>query len=453
MGCTNSKLDDLPAVALCRDRCEFLDEAIRQRFLLAETHVQYVHSLKQMGHSLHHFIHQDGGGGGVGGGDSPQLNLPPARKGGDAVGISVKETAKGGVAHHSHSNSGDGHIQFHSDPDDDDDESGSISGSGHSSPLHDHDHDRDHHDGFGHMDYGNSYHTMMNTDHETLGGFSQGGFTHMNYMKNQPKPSIVYEQKPYSSETIQHHYVGESSSASASTSYHPPYAFPYSNNLSSSYYPPNYGYGVPGGPPAGGGGYYGLAPPIYGSPQRAEASSSKPPPLPPPSPPQASAWDFFNPFETYDKYYPSYTPSRDSKELREEEGIPDLEEEDYPHEVKKVHVEEKFVDGSGGGGSGGGGGGGGGDAEPSLYQTRPSVDNEDVEYEVHVVDKKVVDEERNEEHSSAARAGPRDVFDVATELEVQFVRASESGNEIAKMLEVGKLPYQRKHGMKIEAHS
>ncbi|KAJ0077679.1 hypothetical protein Patl1_35645 [Pistacia atlantica] len=453
MGCTNSKLDDLPAVALCRDRCGFLDEAIRQRFLLAETHVLYVHSLKEMGPSLRRFITQDGGsgGGGVGGGDSPQLNLPPAKKGGDAVGISVKETssssAKGGVAYHSHSNSGDGHIQFHSDPDDDDDESGSISGSGHSSPLHDHDHDHD--DGFGHKDYGNSYHMMMNTDHETL-----GGFTHMNYMKNQPKPSIVYEQKPYSSETIQHHFVGESSSAS--TSYYPPYAYPYSNNLSSSYFPPNYGYGVPGGPGGGAGGsYYGLAPPTYGSPQRAEAvaSSSKPPP-PPPSPPKSSAWDFLNPFESYDKYYPSYTPSRDSKELREEEGIPDLEEEDYPHEVKKVHVQEKFVDGSGGGGSGGGGGGGGanvgdGDAEPSFYQTRPSVDNEDVKYEVHVVDKKVVDEERNEEHSSTARAGPRDVFDVARELEVQFVRASESGSEIAKMLEVGKLPYQRKHVSKM----
>ncbi|XP_044489132.1 protein ALTERED PHOSPHATE STARVATION RESPONSE 1-like [Mangifera indica] len=446
MGCTNSKLDDLPAVALCRNRCGFLDEAIQQRYLLAETHVHYVHSLEQMGHSLRHFINQGGVGGG--GGDSPTLNLPPAKKGGDAVGISVKEppslpSAKVGGAYHSHSNPGDGHIQFVSDPDDDDEKSGS----GNSSPLNDHDHDFDHHDGFKHIDYRNSYYT----DREILGGFSQGGFTHTNYMKNQPKPPIVFEQKPYSSETIQHHYVGESSSASTSTSYYPPHAYPYSNSLSSSYFPPSYGYGVAGGPgPSGAGGYYGLAPPGYGSPQRAEAvaSSSKPPP-PPPSPPQFSAWDFLNPFESYDKFYPSYALSMDSKELREKEGIPDLEEEDYSHEVKKVHVEEKFVDGSGGGGSGGGGGGGVGGAESSLHQTRPSVDNEGVEYEVHVVDQKVVDEERNEEHGGAARAGPRDVFDVARELEVQFVRASESGTEIAELLEVGKLPYQRKHVSKM----
>ncbi|TYI49940.1 hypothetical protein E1A91_D12G068400v1 [Gossypium mustelinum] len=30
MGCSSSKLDDLPAVALCRERCSFLDEAIQQ---------------------------------------------------------------------------------------------------------------------------------------------------------------------------------------------------------------------------------------------------------------------------------------------------------------------------------------------------------------------------------------------------------------------------------------
>jgi hypothetical protein len=36
---------------------------------------------------------------------------------------------------------------------------------------------------------------------------------------------------------------------------------------------------------------------------------------------------------------------------------------------------------------------------------------------------------------------------VAKEIEFQFERASESGNEIAKILEVGRLPYNRKHGV------
>ncbi|KAK9017825.1 hypothetical protein V6N11_000826 [Hibiscus sabdariffa] len=42
-------------------------------------------------------------------------------------------------------------------------------------------------------------------------------------------------------------------------------------------------------------------------------SSSKPPP-PPPSPPRASSWDFLNPFKSFESYYPSYTPSWDSRE-------------------------------------------------------------------------------------------------------------------------------------------
>jgi hypothetical protein len=33
--------------------------------------------------------------------------------------------------------------------------------------------------------------------------------------------------------------------------------------------------------------------------------------------------------------------------LREEEGIPDLEDEDYQHEfVKEVHVDKKYMDGA-----------------------------------------------------------------------------------------------------------
>ena len=37
-------------------------------------------------------------------------------------------------------------------------------------------------------------------------------------------------------------------------------------------------------------------------------------------------------------------------------------------------------------------------------------------------------------------------IDVAREIQAQFQRASESGNEIARMLEVGKHHYNRKHG-------
>ncbi|KAE8706646.1 hypothetical protein F3Y22_tig00110391pilonHSYRG00175 [Hibiscus syriacus] len=162
----------------------------------------------------------------------------------------------------------------------------------------------------------------------------------------------------------------------------------------------------------------------------AEGSSSKLPPPPPPSPSRASAWDFLNPFQSYENYNPPYTPSRDSREVREEEGIPDLEDEDYHHEVvKEVHGDQKFVDG-------GGqsmppveaeyGKVASSEAEASHHQARPSdgMENDGVEYEVHVVDKKVVDDEK-------------------------FVRASDSGSEIGKLLEVETLHYQRKHGSKM----
>ena len=68
-----------------------------------------------------------------------------------------------------------------------------------------------------------------------------------------------------------------------------------------------------------------------------------PPPLP--SPPKVSAWDFFNPFDIYDSGYPGYysqskygsiASSPDSNEVREREGIPDLEEETENEVIREV---------------------------------------------------------------------------------------------------------------------
>ncbi|KAJ9189450.1 hypothetical protein P3X46_000743 [Hevea brasiliensis] len=442
MGCATSKLDDLPAVALCRDRCAFLDEAVNQRFAFAEAHNAYIYSLRMIGGSLHHFIEQDYSASGF----VPKLNLPPQRKG-DPLTLSDEGTSspkKRNIAHDSHSNSGS-HLHFHSDSDDDDDDISHLHHSDHSSPLHG--------SGSGggvHIEYMPS--EYMGTGHDSYAG---GGFLHMNYMKNKATtPSVVYEQRPVTSETV---HFGESSASS--------YFYP-NSSYQMNYLYPNYG-------PAGGAmtGYYGSFPP-YGSsstPPPPTASSSKPPP-PPPSPPSTSALDFLNLFDSYDNYYPPYTPSRDSKELREEEGIPDLEDENHQQEVlKEVYGHKKYVDGGGGGGGGGGGAkpnnysksvmmddgdaNVGGNTEASLYQTRPSasMDNDGLEYEVHVVEKKV-DDERSEEHRNAGfkrGGGLLDVSQVAFEIKIQFERASDSGKEIAQMLEVGRLPYQRKHVSKM----
>lgn len=52
MGCNSSRLDRLPAVALCRDRCKFVDEALRQSYTLADAHVAHMDSLKTLGPAL-----------------------------------------------------------------------------------------------------------------------------------------------------------------------------------------------------------------------------------------------------------------------------------------------------------------------------------------------------------------------------------------------------------------
>lgn len=266
----------------------------------------------------------------------------------------------------------------------------------------------------------------------------------MNFMKNQATPSVTYQHGPMSVQPLR---MGEGSY----------YSYGYQNNNPSpySYGGVNYGYYDQQPPPLP----YGASSPSMAT----EASSSKPPP-PPPSPPRSSPWDFFNPFETYDSYYPPNTPSRDSKDLREEEGIPDLEDENYQHEVvKEIHGTQKFVDG------GGGGGGNYGkmaenEAEKvnnmdGLYQKQSaSADNDRVEYEVHMLEKKVVDSEeevgdRGNVAAFKASSGPRGVYEVAREIHVQFERASECGNELAKMLEVGKQPYHSKNHGKISHQS
>ncbi|XP_027939380.1 nitrate regulatory gene2 protein-like [Vigna unguiculata] len=383
MGCASSKLDDLPAVALCRERCVFLDEAIHQRYALAAAHIAYINSLKAIGHSLHSFVHHDT--------QRPPPPSPSPPSSSPSPPHKTHQLSK--HASPTHSDSGGSHLHFHSDSDD----LASLHHSPQSSPIrlpafYDNSHPPDHH-------------------------------LHINYMKNKAAPSIVYEQRPLSPETG---YLGESSSS----------FYPYPSSYPS--YPYTYD-------PYS-------APPFAGSsqPQPQRTPNSKPPP-PPPSPPRASTWDFLNFFDNSDdKYYPqphyTPTPSRDSRELREEEGIPDLEDEDYHHEVvKQVHGDQKLVDPK--------------PEPPNPHHNHlhdedddEEEDEDEVEYEVHVVDKKVVDADNDannkpKDHAAfrSRRPGSRNPLEVAKEIQDLFQRASDSGALIAKILEVGKLPHNRKH--------
>lgn len=398
MGCASSKLDDLPAVALCRDRCSFLDEAIHQRYALAAAHVAYINSLTAIGHSLHSFIQHDKDFAAASS-PSPPPSPPPKNHN--------HHLAKHASPSPPHSDSSS-HLHFHSDSDqeegEEDEHDDSLHHSQHSSPLH--------------LPNTGGYYNDSPLHHHMPSNI------HMNFMKKAPTPSIVYQQRPMNPQNA---YVGESSSSFYP--YQQPYQQPYPSNNNNYNY--NYNYSNP--PPSS---FYGSSPPPPAP------SSSKPPP-PPPSPPRASTWDFLNFFDSDDKYYsqpqytPTATPSRDSKEVREEEGIPDLEDEDYQHEVvKKVHGDQKMVDPPN---------------HAHAHDAHSSPDEESgVEYEVHVVDKKVVDDDDKPKSKSkpkenaAFRTGSRDPLEVAKEIQILFQKASDSGNHIADILEVGKLRYNPK---------
>ncbi|VFQ82999.1 unnamed protein product [Cuscuta campestris] len=254
---------------------------------------------------------------------------------------------------------------------------------------------------------------------------------HMNFMRNQSTPSVTYQQRPMAADTVR---MGDISSSSPSSSYHP---HPNPSFISSFY---NYA----------GGGFFGASQPVHRSSQPSSSTSKQTPP--PPPPPTGSAWDFLNPFESVDNFYCPYSPSRDSMEVREEEGIPDLEEDDSEQEVvKKVHVDHKFVDGGRHHGRSYSSKVASKDEDDkpsdpeSLYQgARPTVSaqNDPVDYEVHIVDKKVVnDPGTSEDHKNVRGFTARGCFngdsDVMREIQLQFERASESGSELAKILEVG----------------
>uniref|UniRef100_A0A803MCF5 Uncharacterized protein n=1 Tax=Chenopodium quinoa TaxID=63459 RepID=A0A803MCF5_CHEQI len=360
MGCASSKLDDLPAVILCRERVDFLSQALHQRYAFAESHVAYIHSLQSVGDSLHRFFDSSAGIPPP----SPVLDLPPQRKlaADDLPPTSAAPAIDSG--HLSHSNSGS-HLHFHTDSDDDDDDdsgSGSLHHHLHDSPprnsiLIDGTPEADAGGGGGYIPGGGGYipgaggyipGSGFNPYMYTNGG--NGYNMQMNYMKKHVTPSVSYEQRP-----------------------------------------------APPQPPRGGGGYGGW----NGGPPPPMGQTKQAPPPPPPPPPATSAWDFMNLFESIDNHYTSYTPSRDSREVREEE------------------------------------------ARPSAS----SPESTPVEYEVHMVEKKVVGEEGKSEQQGkgGGRPGFKNVFEVVREIQVQFERAATSGGEIAKVLEVGKLRYQRKN--------
>ncbi|KAI4339960.1 hypothetical protein MLD38_024842 [Melastoma candidum] len=104
MGCTNSKLDRLPAVSLCRHRCRSLDHALLQSYALADAHLAYLRSLRAFGSSLRSFVTS---------GPAPELGC------GDPTKVPLHPASPGRSSSSSAAASGS-HIHFNSDSDHDD---------------------------------------------------------------------------------------------------------------------------------------------------------------------------------------------------------------------------------------------------------------------------------------------------------------------------------------------
>ncbi|KAL5230034.1 hypothetical protein ABZP36_028810 [Zizania latifolia] len=435
MGCGQSKMPqgDGAAVALCRGRSALLAEAIRHRYALADAHRAYAASLREAGAALHDFLR------GVQelplSPEPAVLRLPEQRKG-----DSLPTAAPLPPVHDAAKQVDDGgHIHFHSD----DDEEGSDGGhiifppddeaepalprpepfppaalapppvaapydSGYAPPY----------------SYGPGPAYRYGVD---MDGYGQSSFS-ISYARSQPPPpSVSYEHRPQAANATVHYYQGDGAAG-------PP--------LPGSYY----------------GGYPYQNPHGSGAPQVSATSREG---TAPPSPPRVSTWDFLNPFVSFESYYqeqPSalaaYIPSRNSKDVRVDEDIPELEHGELDKVVNEPYgVDNDDVKGR----SAKEEGRSSASEEPhkksksseASTSTRSSMINE-----VHVVEKSEVEEQLQSSDAVGPPGIPgkayNDDIEVVQEIRSQFEHAAKSLADVSKVLEVGKMPYdQKSSGLKV----
>ncbi|ONK79419.1 uncharacterized protein A4U43_C01F6160 [Asparagus officinalis] len=236
-GCSASKLDKEEVVQLCKDRRNFIKQAVDHRTRFASGHIAYLQSLKRVSVALHNFVdgqeHHDFL---LDSYNTPPFSTPVKRLSPQIISVPLKS--------------------FTPTP-----------------PKQ----------------------SAKSTVHV------------MKYLRSNANPSVSVEERPQPAQTVR----------------------------IDSYYPPN-PYNIDG--------FFAMessqvSPSFYPSPYHR-------PNYPPPSP-QNSQWDlFWNPFSSMDTYgYPSRLTIEDEmarlRQVREEEGIPDLEEDDGEEEGHIVGEEEE----------------------------------------------------------------------------------------------------------------
>ncbi|KAM0858193.1 hypothetical protein ACQ4PT_047992 [Festuca glaucescens] len=332
MGCAASRLEDEEAVKMCRDRRDFIKQALEQRNGFASSHIAYIESMKCVSMALQRFVATDDHlelmfdsfvspvkqhkpemlGLPYGSYEKRTVHVAKYLRSGPNPSVSVEEAPRPvetiRVESHYPMDSYGGTDRFFAE------NSSSVRPSSYNAPY-----DRP------------SYVTP--SPQEPVRNSSY-------YMPPYDRPSYATPQEPV-----------RNSSYYTPPYDRPSYATPQEPVRNSSYYTPPYdrpSYSTPQEPVRNS--YY---TPPYGRPSYAPASPQEPvrtsyyashdrPNYPPPSPqePESSQWDsFWNPFSSLDSYpYPRPRSGYDNvvtddelarlQRVREEEGIPELEEED-----------------------------------------------------------------------------------------------------------------------------
>ncbi|KAJ0257564.1 DUF630 family protein [Hirschfeldia incana] len=318
MGCGGSKVDDQPLVILCRERKELIKAASYHRSALAAAHLAYFQSLCDVGESIKRFVDEELVLAGSSP-DSPVLTLPSDEgkkkhkisSSSTSVSHSVVEDGdeeeEDGEGSHLHLSSGS---EFDSGS-----ESGSDGSLGHhihiessprvlkEQPLP--------------VTYPPGYPPSYPPGYQP--GYSSGyqyPVQGWGFMGENPNPNPNPYQGMY--------FMKKSAPPSRPVVFQPE-----NHRVENGQWPQENGYGY------------------YGYPEQQRKAPPSPARPPPPSPPTVSAWDFLNVFDTYDYnragagessgFYPAGTSggvkskssssSLDSREVREREGIPELEDE------------------------------------------------------------------------------------------------------------------------------
>ncbi|XP_078433958.1 uncharacterized protein LOC144705248 [Wolffia australiana] len=252
--------------------------------------------------------------------------------------------------------------------------------------------------------------------------------------------SVEEEEKIYPS----FYYSAWQTSANPTTVYEDPY--------------PGYGYWEG----------YGMQDPsssFYAKPSPEPPASPPQPPPPTPPPPASSSWSFLDPFDLSQQDlsavgYGSLASSPNSTDIREREGIPDLEEETESEAARELEREKKSSSASSRKKvvrrrrprSEGEGSNGSSVLTDSIVESvdesasskrkgRGSAGRNEKKKEVSFGDEN--SEPRNHGSELSVHGG-RTVVEVAEEVREQFKLAASSGNEVSAVLDVGLPSYRRK---------